>query len=220
MSALCDSPCISRVAIAAVLALSGAVAAPCQEPPSCQDPELRKAIANCAAYDDTADRLSCFDALAHTVAPAAAKAPAQPASAEPSTGRWELVSMKNPLDDTTTVSIGSWSEQLQAQMVLRCRERKLDVLLSWRGRFIGATEPVIWTRLGTAKADKRRWMASADHKAAFLAPPQKPFVQQLLSVDRLVVQTDHFAQGRMVDVFDLRGLKESIGPLKQECSIE
>jgi hypothetical protein len=108
----------------------------------------------------------------------------------------------------------------QAELMLRCRQKRPDVLLNWRGRFIGATEPIVWTRLGPAKAEKKRWSLSTDHKAAFLPGDPKPFIRQLLLVDRLVVQTDHFAQGTITDAFDLHGLKDVIAPLKDECKLE
>ncbi len=210
-----------RLAIAATCILLCPAAAPCQVAPNCQEEELNRALANCAAYPDAGDRLACFDSLARGAAQKSAKPPAAEATpAEPPTRPWELVAMKDPIDDTTTVSMGSFGQQHQSQVVVRCRQRKLEVLLSWQRRFIGATDPVVWTRFGTAKAEKKRWSLSADHKAAFLAGDAKPFVQQMLTAERLVVQTDHFAQGRITEVFDLRGIKDVIGPLKEECRIE
>jgi hypothetical protein len=71
-----------------------------------------------------------------------------------------------------------------------------------------------------AKAEKKRWSLSTDHKAAFLPGDPKPFMRQLLSVDRLVVQTEHFAQGTITDAFDVHGLKEAIAPFRDECKLE
>jgi hypothetical protein len=189
----------------------------------CQDQELKKAIAQCAAIDDINDRLACFDSLARAVAKLDAPklSVSDPIPPEqPTPGVWQVLVEKNPLDDTTSVALGLMGNELKAQLVLRCRQKKLDVLLSWRGRFIGATAPVVWTRLGAAKAEKKRWSLSSDHKAALLAGDTTPFVKQLLSSDRLVVQTDHFAQGRITDLFDVRGLKGAIGPVREQCTIE
>jgi type VI secretion system protein VasI len=189
----------------------------------CQDEELKKAIAQCAAIDDINDRLGCFDSLAKAVAklaaPGLAVSDAVP-SDQPTPGQWQVLVDKDPLDDSTSVALGLLGNELKAQLVVRCRQKKLDVLLSWRGRFMGATAPVVWTRLGAAKAEKKRWSLSSDHKAALLAKDVTPFVKQLLSVDRLVVQTDHFAQGRITEVFDVHGLEDAIGPVKEQCTIE
>jgi len=104
--------------------------------------------------------------------------------------------------------------------MLRCRQKKVDVLLGWRGRFIGATGPLVWTRLDGAKAEKKRWGLSSDHKSAFFPGDARGFVEQLLSADRLVAQTDQFAQGRVTETFDLRGLAAAIGPLKEQCKLQ
>ncbi len=189
----------------------------------CQERELKKAIAECSAVDDVTDRLECFDSLARSVAKVAAPdlAVSEQGSIDtPTPGQWQVHVAKDPLNDTTIVGLSLLGNDLKAQLVMRCMQKKVDVLLSWRGRFMGATDPTVWTRLGTAKAEKKRWSISSDHKAAFLAGDTRPFVQQLLSVDRLVVQTDHFAQGRITETFELHGLKDAIGPVKGECRIQ
>jgi hypothetical protein len=127
---------------------------------------------------------------------------------------------RDPIDDSTTVGLALLGADLEAELMLMCRRQKLDVLLSWRGRYLGATGPLVWVRLGSQKAEKKRWSLSADHKVAFFPGEPKELVEQLLSTDRLVVQTDHFAQARITDTFDLSGLRTAIEPLKAECRIE
>jgi hypothetical protein len=135
--------------------------------------------------------------------------------------QWTVDVFKNPIDDTTTIGLSLMGLENRAQLVLRCRQKRLDVLLSWRGRFLGATAPVVWTRLDAAKAEKKRWSLSTDGKAALLpGDGARPFIRQLLSADRLIVQTDHFAQGTMTDGFDLHGLKDVVAHLRTECRLE
>ncbi len=190
---------------------------------SCQTDELAKAVLECAGIDSTDDRLNCFDSLARGVAKAGAPKPvaSQAASAEGTApGQWHVEVTNEPLDNTKSVAVGSYGKEHQAQIVLRCRQRQLGVLLGWNGRFLGATDPTVWTRIGTAKAEKKRWSLSGDHRWVLLQRDAREFVRALLSADQLVVQTEHFAQGRVTDVFDVSKLKDAIAPLEGECRIE
>jgi hypothetical protein len=103
----------------------------------CQEQELTQAITQCADIDDISDRLDCYDSLrgvAQSKGPR--RANAESVVVESSTpGQWVTEVVKDPIDDTTTVSLSLVGNDLQPRLVLRCRQRKLDVLLSWRGRY-------------------------------------------------------------------------------------
>jgi len=189
----------------------------------CQEQELKQAIAQCAAVDEGLERLACFDSLAQglaprPVAPAPVLDPKSPQSRTPD--QWKVDVVKDPIDDSTTVALSLIGSEKEAELMLRCKQRKPAVLLSWRGRFIGASEPLVSTRFGSGKAEKKHWPLSADHKAAFSPGDPRLFIRQLLSVDRLVVQTDHFSRGAITELFDVHGLKDVIAPLNDGCRLE
>ena len=48
----------------------------------------------------------------------------------------------------------------------------------------------------------------------------KAFVREILAVDRVVVQMDHFLKGPISDVFDVHRLKDVIAPLRESCRLE
>ena len=173
--------------------------------------EQKLKILRCATVDDSSNRLDCYDSLAKTLAsPGESRTPDQ----------WTVEVGKDPIDDTTTVVLGLAGTEHQAELLLRCRQKKPDVLLSLRGRVVGATEPVVWTRFGAAKADKKRWSVSTDHKAVIFPGDPKLFIRQVISADRLVVQMDHFLRGTITDVFDVHRLKDVIAPLNEACRLE
>jgi type VI secretion system protein VasI len=190
--------------VAALLLLSPAAAL-------AQENELKAGVLRCATVDDSLSRLDCYDSLATRLSsPAEARSP----------GEWSVGVGKDPIDDTTTVVLGLPGAEYRAELLLRCKQKKPEVLLSLRGQIVGANEPVVLTRFGGAKADKKRWSVATDNKAVIFPGDTKVFVRQLLSVDRVVIQMDHFLRGPITDVFDVHRLKDFIGPFKQACSLE
>ena len=205
-----------RTSAVAVLLLLMAVGAPCQEQ------ELKQAIAQCKGVDEGLERLACFDSLAQGLEPKRVQStPGSDPQSLPSQppGQWEVEVVKDPIDDSTTVGLRLVGSEKEAELMLRCKHKKPAVLLSWRGRFIGANEPLVSARFGSGQAEKKRWSLSGDHKAAFAPGDPRVVIRQLLSVDRLVVQTDHFSRGTITDVFDVRQLKDVVGPLNDECRL-
>jgi type VI secretion system protein VasI len=175
-----------------------------------QDQDLKKAVLNCASIDGSISRLDCYDAMAGSLAE-------RPQPAVP--GQWAVKVGKSPLDDSTVVALSLVGTDSRAELTLRCRQAKLEVLLSLRGQIIGATDPVVWTRFGDAKAEKKRWSVSTDNKAVLLPGDARPFIQHLLTVDRLTLQLEHFLRGPITDVFDIGRLKDAITPLSDACPL-
>ena len=190
--------------VAALLLLNSAAALS-------QEEDVKARVLHCATLDDSSNRLDCYDLLARTLAsPGEARTPDQ----------WTVEVGKDPIDDTTTVVLGLTGAEHQAELLLRCKQKKPEVLLTLRGRIVGASEPVVWTRLGAAKAEKRRWSVATDNKAVIFPGDPKVLVREILAVDRVVVQIDHFLKGPISDVFDVHRLKDVIAPLRESCRLE
>lgn len=187
-----------------------------------QEQEWKKAMAQCAAVEGTSDRLECFDSLARgvgMVVPEPKVLPESKFKGSASPGQWTMETVRDPVDDSTTVALALLGAANEAQLVLRCRQNKPEVYVDW-ARFLGSAPTPVVTRFGGAKAETRRWPISSDKKAAFFPGDKRLFIRQLLSVDRLVVQVTPFAESPMTEVFDVRGLPAVIRPLKETCNLQ
>jgi type VI secretion system protein VasI len=176
-----------------------------------QDLDVKKAVLQCSTVDGSGSRLDCYDALAASLA--------QPGTL-PGPGQWTVKVGKNPLDDSTVVALSLVGAEYKADLMLGCRNARPEVYLTLRGQVVGANDPMVWTRFGGGKADKKRWSVSADNKAVIFSGDAKAFMQQLLRVDHLTVQLEHFLRGSITEVFDVRGLGEAIRPLTDACTLK
>jgi hypothetical protein len=95
-----------------------------------QEEDVMARVLHCATLDDSSNRLDCYDSLATTLAsPGEAKTPDQ----------WTVAVGRDPIDDTTTVVLGLTGTEHQAELLLRCKQKKPEVLLTLRGRIVGAS---------------------------------------------------------------------------------
>ncbi len=175
-----------------------------------QSDELKASILRCATVDDSMSRLDCYDSLATKLSNPTERLP----------GEWSVEIGRDPIDDSTTVVLALPGAEYRGELLLRCKQKKPEVLLRLRGQVVGANDPLVWTRFGEARAEKKRWSVTTDNKAVIFPGDTKVFVRQLLSVDRVVIQMDHFVRGPITDVFDVHRLKDAIGPFKQACILE
>lgn len=187
-----------------------------------QEPEWRRAMADCAGITDNSERLACFDSLSRGVAALAkvtSKPPVEPAAEDSLVpGQWKVDVHTDPFNDTKTVALALIGKEQRAKLVLRCKQNKPEVYLSW-GKYLAPDPIAVLTRLGSAKAETKKWPLSSDKKAAFFAGDKNDFVRELLSVDRLLAQVTPFGENPATDVFDVSGLSGVIAPFREACRL-
>jgi hypothetical protein len=193
-----------RVHLAALAIVLSASVATAQE-------DLKRQLLNCASIDGQIRRLDCYDAVVAEMT-------------DPGTRRkadeWEVQTKSNPMDDSAIVILGLRGLERRADLVVGCREKALYVLVAPRGEILSLHGAMVRTRLGKGRAEKKRWRISSDQKSAIYPGSAKAFIQALLAEERLAVEVEVSLGGTVGDVFDIHRLKEAIGPLKAQCSVE
>ena len=193
-----------RVELAAVAIVLSASVATAQE-------DLKRQLRNCASIDGQIRRLDCYDAVVAEMTDSGT-----PRKAD----EWEVQSKSSPMDDSTTVVLGLRGLERRVDLVVGCREKALYVLVAPRGEILSLHGALVRTRLGKGRAEKKRWRISSDQKSAIYPGSAKAFIQALLEEERLAVEVEVSLGGTVTDVFDIHRLKEAIGPLKAQCSLE
>ena len=187
----------------------------------CQEEDIKKALAGCAALDIDAARLDCFEQLARAVAQIPAEPPEAPVSkfkGSPGPGKWKVEVSTNPVDDSKTVALGLVDPSDSMQLVLLCQQGKPRAYVT-TGKYLGAKSTRVLTRIGEAKAESKDWPLSMNQKAAVYPGDAGPFIRRLATVERLVVQVSPLAENPVTAVFNLGGLPNVVAPLKETCRL-
>jgi type VI secretion system protein VasI len=180
----------------------------------------------CAAIEDSLQRLNCFDGLFPRSAQAAAPAKAESAAAEESAAdvKWVFNEDKSPMDDSVRLSAGLIPRKVsytgigdgEAFLLLRCHENKTSIVLS-TNMFMMDDGVSVTTRLGEEKATTSRWTRSSDYKAVGLWDGGKaiPFIRALATKNTLVVRVE--AKDRLDAEFDLGNVAEAAQKVAGAC---
>jgi hypothetical protein len=125
----------------------------------------------CRKVADGDARLKCYDAIGTTTEPS------KPAELEIKPLEWNVVESKSPIDDSPEIRAGMMSVDGLSSIILRCAERKTEVVLTPRTLFVYDRGTVL-VRLNDLPAASAVWPASTSHKALF-APNGLAFVKML-----------------------------------------
>ena len=154
------------------------------------------------------DKLECFDQLSQDLL-------AQ--KVEPLNGKWQVTTETNPVNNSKTITLRLFSES--ADLVIRYKSGKTDLYIRWSD-FINIEKTPVLTRLGTAPATQRYWNISTDHTATFFprslfrtTPPQ--FIKEIMKVDSFLAQVTPYGESPVTIIFDVRGLRNAIQPLRE-----
>lgn len=186
-----------------------------------QEDELKKSLLSCAALEIEAARLDCFEQLTRAVSQIPTEAPAKPVSRfkeAGAPGKWKVDVATSPVDDGKVVSLSLVDEGDRMLLGLTCREGKPQVYVSV-AKYLGADSTMVVSRLGSAKAESKRWPLSTNHKAAFYPGDTAVLIRKMLAVDRLVVQLSPLDENTVTVVFPLSDLPAVVAPLKEACRL-
>lgn len=125
----------------------------------------------CRKVADGDARLKCYDAIGTT------SEPSKSAKMEIRALEWNVVESKSPIDDSPQISAGMMSIDGLSSIILRCAERKTEVIFMPRSLFVYERGSVL-IRLNDLPAASASWSASTSHNALF-APNGVAFVKML-----------------------------------------
>lgn len=149
--------------------------------------ELPAGVQFCKTLKDDARRLKCYDGLSEEMK--------QPQAAEPPP-KWSIKESKSPVDDSPQVDATLIVDQ--RMLVLRCRERKTEVIFGGQfAPFFGSDPVKVLVRINDEKATTTTWFPSTDGQAAF-APAAVQFIRALPDHSKLFIR-GFGSQGSRVD---------------------
>jgi len=138
------------------------------------------------------------------------------------TGHWKVSTSINPLDDTKTIILAlpakkgrSGRSDRPIPLIIRCKSGETELYIGW-GEYLGSSTHVT-SRLGHGQAITSQWNLSSESTTSFYPHNTILFINQLMNVDRLVLQTTPYQEIPITAVFETTGLKTAIKPLRMVC---
>jgi len=135
---------------------------------------------------------------------------------EGSVGKWYYWTKINPMDDTTSIwfaldcEIPTYSKSYPT-LVLRRLDGKTELTIRWR-KYLSDNTKVTY-RFDEEKAIKETWNGSTNNTQTFYPGGSKAvikFIQRLMTVDKFTIQITPYGEGKTIEVFDIRGLKNVV----------
>jgi type VI secretion system protein VasI len=173
----------------------------------------------CAQISNPDDRLNCFDSLYKEVSIPEAK------------GDWVVKVTSSPLDDTKTVVLtlnsddtirGKYGTPGPARMLIRCRENTTSIYLIFNDHFMSDIQGGgrVDYRIDQQSPSRKNMDVSTDNKALGLwsGGASIPWIKQLIESENLYVRATPFSESQVEANFTIKGLNESIQPLREACS--
>lgn len=195
---------VAMLALAAITAASGAMAQECRE------------------IDNDLDRLGCYDLEA-------GRTPVAESVETEIDSPWDVrVTTSDMTDDTTVVLSVSSDETLtcgyspsRASLILRCNENTTVMYISTSCHVAsghGGYGRVTY-RFDDALAQTKEFSASTNNNALGLWSGGKsiPVIQQMFGHDTALFRFTPFSESPTTARFDISGLEDEIGPLREAC---
>lgn len=138
---------------------------------------------------------------------------------------WHLVEEQSPVDDSKTVMLAVKSlnviaddlgrKKNRAHLVLRCEENKTELYANFK-LFLGMEGISVLHRIDKQKAVTSQWSGGTANDTAFHKQPI-PFIKALFDKEQLLLKVTPYSKDSQTVTFNVRGLKESIKPLREAC---
>lgn len=173
----------------------------------------QEAFVLCAAVKDNGDRLKCYDGLTAAVSAAAKKTEA-PISVPMV---WEIRDEKSPLDDSPSIFAGIAGVDGQGLLVLRCKERRSEVIIA-PPNFVqcGGDSVRVTYRIDQGQPIEASWNSSSQCNAAFATSPI-PFMRALPNGGRLFVRVSDRKGVPHDSSYDLGAVGEVRARIAEAC---
>lgn len=136
-------------------------------------------------------------------------------------GDWASQESVNPVDDSKTVVLmleassgeSRWGDKVS--LYIKCDRNTTNVYVHWFAYLGGET--MVTSRIDDHPSKEKRWAISTDKKASFYPAKKITFIKRLLGADKLLVQTTPYNEAPVTAIFNVRGLSDKIGPLREAC---
>lgn len=178
---------------------------------------------DCISIEDDGRRLACFD-LAFGV-----KMVEKPSVTD--AGKWRVSKETSAMTDDTSVFLtvisdnevrGRYDNSGPALLVLRCRENTTSALFTFNGHFMSDIQGKgkIEYRLDDHRMTSIYATVSNDNEALGLWSGGKaiPWIKKLLSKEQLIVRATPYSESSVTATFDIRGIDNVIGDLRETCN--
>ncbi len=144
----------------------------------------------------------------------------------PDAGKWRTDSTTSAMDDSTTVllyldannSVRGWLRSETPTLVLRCRAGRLEAYIVVDMQIESDLDDRSGARIRFDKNAPQDLIMnkSSSGDALFFNNPRS-WIEGMLIYDTMVFQFKPFQSAVAEAIFDLRGLKNAIGPLQEAC---
>ncbi|EPX76802.1 type VI secretion system-associated protein TagO [Salipiger mucosus] len=147
------------------------------------------------------------------------------------TGKWDVSTDVNPMDDSKTVLLRLMSDSgtggFQDRPIVfigRCKSNTTEVYVVWHDYLGDDSNDVyqdwkyVTVRLGDGKAQRQKWSTSTDSKATFSPMWGGELLKNMLGHDKMVLQTTPHSENPTTAIFDIRGLENVLGELASTCN--
>ncbi|HEY4203490.1 MAG TPA: type VI secretion system-associated protein TagO [Xanthobacteraceae bacterium] len=105
-------------------------------------------------------------------------------------------------------------------LVIRCREHKTNVYVSYDTSVAGASGEVpVQYRIGDQPVVKASWAGSQDHNGygVWSSGPAIKLIKSMLSSDEFFVRADVRIMGSSEALFKLKGIEDAVKPVREAC---
>jgi len=138
-------------------------------------------------------------------------------------GPWSLNERTDPLDDSPIVTLINVAESGRSRfgdrptLILRCQNNRTEVFINW-DEYLGTSSPTVSYRVGDGEMRQSRWSLSTTNRATFFPGSHIGLIQELAVASQFVARVTPSRQSPITAVFDLTGLNEHIGTLREACN--
>lgn len=155
--------------------------------------------------------------------------PQREPSAPPRPGaHWRESIDVSPIDDSQNVYLSVTADRsipnryggvAWPSLSIRCKENTTAAIISW-GVYLGLDETRMITRVDSEPAQTRTWSISTSNNAVgrWSGGSAIPFVQSLFGHSELFAQITPYGENPVQARFNISGLEERIGPLREACN--
>lgn len=177
--------------------------------------DFRKEMAECAAIENSVERLTAYDNLAEKMGVAA-----HVSTTVKGKGKWELRTDVSKIDDTESYYLsllsedeapGRFGKKSQPILVIRYMEKSLNIFINY-DNYLGLGDTEVTTRIDKEEAETTSWNISTNGEAIFSQQP-KSLIDSLINKNTLIVRLTPYGENPITVSFDLRGLKDAIKPI-------